>query len=213
VLRTFQDAIVAIGNRLGVEFDDVHLLSKRTSFRTATEHGEIWFKGLYKNRAPEITERDVTQIPRTGIEKFIDTMVELLDAGAEGRWADLWNYMDRYVKAVDKGEETPEFSLDPNLLTDEERKQWEEVPLLPRLPEGWWQELKVWLMAIPQPGKTEEGKWPWELPEVPPEERVEIEVEEEYPEKTPMEREYEEEYFRRFKTWPYPYGREKRIWY
>jgi len=213
VLRTFQDVIVAIGNRLRVEFDDVHLISKYTSFRTADEYGNIWYKGLYKNRAPEVTERDVTQVRTGAVAQFIDEMVEVLDKGNEGSWADLWDWIKVSVFAIDQKQDPPEFRPDPQLLSAEDRKEMEEVGTLPSSAGGFWQEMKVWLMAIPQPGKTEEGKWPWELPEVPPEERVEIEVEEEYPEKTPMEREYEKEYFRRFKTWPYPYGREKRFWY
>jgi len=129
-----REVVFRVKDVIDISFEKPKLLSRDTVKLTADTYGMDWWGSISGKIIGSPGRREVQEIKEGGIIQKIDWYRIQMDAGREGHWADVMDYIERSVDNMDRGGDPETFQLDPELLSADEAEEYRQAPQFPEDP-------------------------------------------------------------------------------
>jgi len=127
--------VIAVEDFLSVSFEKPQLLKRETVKTTADTYGQEWWDSVMTHIAPRTKKAEVEVMFRGDISSRTDEVLQELDKGEEGSWADVYHYIDESVQFMDLGTDPQSFEPDTTLMSREALQEFIKSPRPPDNPE------------------------------------------------------------------------------
>lgn len=131
LIKPVQDAVHKFEDFLAIAFEKPDLLSRKTIVTSADTYGQEWWNSTIGRITPRSRRMDVEVMLRGTIRTKQQEVVQEMDKGKQGTWADVYNYIQDSVALMDAGGDPASFEADPDLLSTDDLKESLEVPRAP----------------------------------------------------------------------------------